>query len=168
MDASLAVCQCIPTEWTLLPLRWRPSPVTPLSVLLVEFENRNLESSQMTPTDNYPSIICKPDFVEDLQSERIENGYELDAPEYCGYTLIDDFLVHESFIYRVIHEIESCYFESGCIFEKEYLFSTDFLESLDAQEDDALMDVALLLLKRHLGPDHYAELYASRFDVKEI
>lgn len=122
----------------------------------------------MTPADNYPSIIRKPDFVEDMQSERVENGYELDGPEYCGYTLINDCLVHEYFIYSVIHEIESCKFEAGCIFEKDYLFSSEFLESLDAQEDDVLMDVALLLLKRHLGPDRYEELYATRFDVKEI
>lgn len=104
----------------------------------------------MTTTDNYPSTICKPDFVEEMQAERLENGYELDAPEYCGYTLIGNCLVNETFIQRVIDEIEGCKFEAGFIFDKEYLFSVEFLKSLDDQEGAVLMDLALMLLKHHM------------------
>ena len=107
------------------------------------------EDFEMT-FDKYPSTICKPDFVKEMQTERIDNGYELDAPEYCGYTLIANYLVHETFIQRVIDEIELCKFEAGFIFDKEYLFSSEFLESLDDQEEAVLMDLALLLLKRHM------------------
>jgi hypothetical protein len=122
----------------------------------------------MDLTDNYPSTICKPDFVEEMQSERIENGYELDVPEYCGYSLIRNCLIHETFIQRVIYEIESCKFESGFIFDEEYLFSIEFLESLDDQEKDVLMGVALLLLKQRIKPEVYEDMYACMLGGREI
>lgn len=120
------------------------------------------------PTDNYPSTICKPDYVEEMRKERIENGYELDVPEFCGYSFVGSYLAHETYIHRVIYEIESCKFESGFIFDKEYLFSTEFLESLDDQEDDVLMDLALLLLKRRIEPEVYEDMYACMLGGREI
>lgn len=125
------------------------------------------EDFEMT-ADKYPSTICKPDFVEDIQAERLYNGYELDAPEYCGYTLIANYLVHETFIKRVIDDLETCNFESGVIFDEEYLFSIDFLDSLDNQERDVLMDLALLLLKERMKPEVYEEMYECAFDAREI
>lgn len=129
--------------------------------------NPTLEDPEMI-FDNYPSTICKPDCVEEMQSERIENGYELDAPEYCGYTLIANYLVHETFIKRVIDDLETCNFESGVIFDEEYLFSIDFLDSLDNQERDVLMDLALLLLKERMKPEVYENMYECAFGAREI
>ncbi len=125
------------------------------------------EDFEMT-ADKYPSTICKPDFVEEMQDERLYNGFELDAPEHCGYVLISDCLVHETFIQRVIYEIQSCKFEAGVIFDEEYLFSSEFLESLDDQEKAVLMDLALLLLKRHMKPEVYEDMYECTFGRREI
>ena len=120
------------------------------------------------PVQLIPVVLRKSDDVEELKIERIENGFVMDAPELCGDSQIGDCLVHECFVYRVMNEIMNCGFEAGCIFEEEYLFSREFLDSLDDQERDVLLDVALLLLKRHLGTERYEEMYASRFGHKVI
>lgn len=126
------------------------------------------EDLEMSSTDDYPSIIYKHDFVKEMQTERIDAGYELDAPEYCGYTLIANYLVHETFIKRVVDELETCKFESGVIFDETYLFSIDFLDSLDNQELDVLMDLALLLLKERMKPEVYEDMYECAFGAREI
>jgi hypothetical protein len=67
-------------------------------------------------------------------------------PEHCGYTLIDNLLVPETFIQRVISAIENCEFQYGTVLSKECLFDKEFLFSLDEREEVVLMPVVLQLV----------------------
>lgn len=99
-------------------------------------------------TNLYPSVLCEASMVEDTTETGNSNGYRTPPPEHCGYSLINDHLVPEIFIQRVVDHIAGTVFEYDCTLSKEVIFSAEFLASLDECENAVLMLVLLEVIAR--------------------
>lgn len=102
-----------------------------------------------TSTHPFPSTLCDRSMVHQDTEQGISDGDKTPLPEHCGYTLINDCLVPETFIQRVIEQLEKGLYEYGCILSKEHLFESEFLASLERAELAVLMPVVLQLVARN-------------------
>lgn len=93
----------------------------------------------------FPSARCE---ARDIQTEgkAVEFGYV--EREHTGFTLIQDALVPESFIERVLYQMGSTYYSYGTVLKKEDMFFEKFLDSLTPAEHEVLMSVVLELMAR--------------------
>jgi len=103
-------------------------------------------------TNLFPTTLCNASLVEEMTEAGLANGYVTPEREHCGYALINDRLVPETFIQRVMAEFDECVFDYGVVLSKEHLFDAEFLESLDEFEHQVLMPVVLLLVARDKFP----------------
>lgn len=99
-------------------------------------------------TNLYASVLCEASMVEDTTETGNSNGFRTPPPEHCGYSLINDHLVPEIFIQRVIDHVDGRAFEYDCTLGKEDIFSAEFLATLDVQEHAVLMLVLLEVIAR--------------------
>ncbi len=76
------------------------------------------------------------------------NGYVTPKTELLGYTLINDRIVPETFIQRVIHQIKDTTFVYGEVLRDVDIFDVNYLESLPDAEREILMAVVLQLIAR--------------------
>lgn len=103
----------------------------------------------MTASTNlFPSTLCDAAMVAEMTEQGSNWGYMTPPPEHCGYSLINNQLVPEIFIQRVVEHIEGCDFQYGYVLSKEDIFDAEFLSSLDAQEHEILMPVVLETIAR--------------------
>lgn len=101
-----------------------------------------------TTTAPYPHARCE---MRDM------TGYNLQVthtPNHCGFTLIGDDLVPESFIQRVIYEHASTCFKYGEVLRMKDIFLPEFLDTLTVDECQVLMPVVLQLIARGDFPLH--------------
>ena len=96
----------------------------------------------------YPQTLCDKEMVEFFTCEGNNNGYKTPLPEHCGYTLINDCLIPETFIQLVRSEARKIDLQYGYVLRRESIFEQEFLDSLDELELAVLMPVVLQLVAR--------------------
>jgi hypothetical protein len=107
----------------------------------------------------YPSTPCNLAFVQLMTEEGSANGYATPAPELCGFTLMGNRLVPETFVQNVQAQLENFVFDYGAVLSQEILFDLEFLDLLDADQRTVLMPTVLLLAARGTLP---LNLWASK------
>lgn len=103
-------------------------------------------------TKLFPSVLIDAANVEYMREEGAANGFLTPLAEHCGYTLIQDLLVPETFIQHVMAELSQGNFDYGFVLGKADLFEKEFLDSLDEFEQLILMPVVLQIIARDKFP----------------
>nr|WP_315491064.1 hypothetical protein [uncultured Rhodoferax sp.] len=99
-------------------------------------------------TNLYPSTLCDASMVAAMTEDGENIGYMTPPLEHCGYILINNRLVPEAFIQRVIEQLAGRQFQYGCVLSEADVFDAEFLASLDEQEQSVLMFVVLEIVAR--------------------
>jgi hypothetical protein len=113
-------------------------------------------------TTVFPSTRIDVDFVQMMTDEGSANGYTTPAPGLCGFTLIANRLVPETFIQAVQIQLKDFVFDYGCVLSQEFMFDTEFLAVLDEDQLAVLMPTVLLLAARGTLP---LNLWSDEFET---
>jgi hypothetical protein len=111
------------------------------------------ESILMNKTTNlFLSVRCDKSYLQEMTEEGDANGYTTPVLSECGFTLIANRLVPETYIRGVQSQLENRVFDYGCVLSTEYLFEAEFLAALDDDQLEVLMPTVLLLFARGTLP----------------